>query len=334
MSERLATALDDLRRRWVPDPRLGVFEISLAADGRLTGASTSRPAVDAVRRLAADAERRSTITVLPDASIGAGTAAIVTAGAAPLVVEPRAGASRASEALHGERLRVLERRGAWLRVRAADGYHAWVHEGYLATGSDEWAEDWGARATAWSLGAELRFDDGRLRIPLGARVAVRHRGRVEAADGRIGRISAGVIRSGLEAGAEARLVAAPEWALRWLGGAPYAWGGRCEWGIDCSGFVQTTYALRGAPLPRDADLQFGEGHNVPLAADGAGYCAGDLVFFADNGRVAHVALWAGAGTVVHATLDRGGVATDDLFRDDPPGRRLRASLVGVKRLGS
>jgi hypothetical protein len=256
--ERVQSSLDDLRRRWVPDARLGVLEINLEA-GTLAGATTHRPALEAARRLAAEAGLASTVTLLPDASVGVNTEAVTTAAAAPLLREPQAAATRASEALHGERLSVLQRRGDWLRVRARDGYHAWIHAGYVATGPEDWADDWSARATVWSLGAELRFEDGRLRVPVGGRVAVRRDGQVEAADGRIGDPIAGVLRPALEAGAEARLLAPPEWALRWLGGAPYSWGGRCEWGIDCSGFTQMTYAVRGVSLPRDADLQYTAG---------------------------------------------------------------------------
>src|SRR5438132_550681 len=162
------------------------------------------------------------------------------AAAAPLLREPRASAERVSEALHGETLATLERReGAWLRVRAADGYHAWISAGYAATGSSDWAADWEGRATARSLGVELRCEDARFRLPVGARAALPRRGgQVETADGRMWSLVAGAVRPELEARAEARLLAPPEWALRWYSGAPYAWGGRTEWGVDCSGLVQ------------------------------------------------------------------------------------------------
>ena len=310
-----------------------------AADGAdpprrvLAGCTTSREALTGLRRLAADAEIDERVRLLPDASVGADTAAIVLSASAPLYEHPgTAHAPRASEALHGERLDVLQDDGPWLRVRAADGYHAWTHSGYVARGSDAWAEDWTARATACSLGAEIRLEDGRLRLPLGARVAARMRDLLEVADGRIGALAGGVIRDAVEAGAEARLIAAPEWALRWLGGAPYAWGGRTDWGVDCSGLVQTTFAVRGTPLPRDADLQFDIGISVGMSADGDGYEAGDLLFFAESGRVSHVALWAGAGRIVHAALARGGVATEDLYGAGARLRLLRDSVVGVRRV--
>jgi hypothetical protein len=298
----------------------------------LAGVTTSRDARDALRRLAAEAALTGDVVLLPDDSVAAAPALIVTAALAPLHAAPAATAPRASEALHGERLVALERRGGWLRARAADGYHGWLHEGYAAAGPDDWADDWESRATGRALGAEVRVEDGRFRLPHGSRVVLRRGRDVELADGRVGPLASGAVRPTGELGVEARLVAAPEWALRWFGGAPYALGGRSDWGVDCSGLVQATYAARGAALPRDSDLQLGAGREVAIATGGQGYEAGDLLFFAAEGRVAHVALWAGAGRVTHAALARGGVGTDPLYDDAPAARQLLAGLVAVRRL--
>jgi cell wall-associated NlpC family hydrolase len=140
------------------------------------------------------------------------------------------------------------------------------------------------------------------------------------------------VRSEVELRAEARLVAAPEIGLRWYGGAPYLWGGRSDWGLDCSGFVQAVHGARGVALPRDSDQQFGIGREVPIAGTGSGYQSGDLLFFTDEGRVSHVAMWVGAGRIAHSTLARGGLVTEDLFAEVPRMRRLRDNLVGVRRV--
>jgi gamma-D-glutamyl-L-lysine dipeptidyl-peptidase len=332
--DHLERDVADVARKWVPDPRLGVREVAVQP-GALAGCTTSRDALAALRRIAAAAGRTADIRLLPDASVGDATAAVVTAAVAPLVREPRIASDCVSEAVHGETLTLLERRDeTWLRVRAGDGYHGWLHAGYVARGTPDWAEDWAGRASWRALGAELRFEDARLRLPLGARVAPQRGDQLETADGRRWHLVAGVVRPDTEARAEARLLAPPEWALRWFSGAPYRWGGRTEWGVDCSGLVQATYAARGIALPRDGDLQSGAGRDVPLDPRGAGYEAGDVLCFADGHRISHVALWAGAGRLVHAALSRGGVVSDDLFGPTPAAQRLRDYLVAVRRPGA
>ena len=91
-------------------------------------------------------------------------------------------------------------------------------------------------------------------------------------------------------------------------------------------------AARGLRLLRDSDQQVTQGREVAIAPGGAGYEAGDLLFFAEEGRVSHVALWLGAGRVAHSALSRGGVAVDDLSAATPLARRLRDQLVAVRRI--
>jgi hypothetical protein len=266
--------------------------------------------------------------------VDSGDVAVVTAALAPLLERPAVRAPRVSEAVQGEPLTLLERKDDWVHVRAGDGYVAWTHSGYVRVGLSDWFEGWLRHSTIRSLGCELEYQGERVRLPIGARLAPLREGSggVETADSRLARVVAGVVRSETELHAEARLMAIPQLALRWFGGAPYLWGGRTEWGVDCSGLVQAVYAARGVALPRDSDQQATSGDPVALSGSGAGYAVGDLLFFAERERISHVALWAGAGRIVHSTVSRGGVVSEDLFADQARLTTLREQLVVVRRV--
>ena len=71
-------------------------------------------------------------------------------------------------------------------------------------------------------------------------------------------------------------------------GVPYVWGGKTNFGYDCSGFTQTFFKTLGYSLKRDAYQQAAEGAEVILLSEAK---SGDLAFF-DNaeGRITHVGI--------------------------------------------
>ena len=76
--------------------------------------------------------------------------------------------------------------------------------------------------------------------------------------------------------------------------------------------MQTLYSLFGYHIPRVADAQSQYGTQIPLS-DAA---PGDLIFFASNGYVYHVAMYAGDGMTIEAySDDRGIIATSIGNRD-------------------
>jgi hypothetical protein len=81
--------------------------------------------------------------------------------------------------------------------------------------------------------------------------------------------------------------------------APYLWGGRSLFGIDCSGLVQMAYKLKGISLNRDAWQQAEMGEPVE-SLDMAE--PGDLAFFAnDMGKITHVGLLIDRQKILHCS---------------------------------
>src|SRR5205823_9602395 len=97
--------------------------------------------------------------------------------------------------------------------------------------------------------------------------------------------------------------------------------------------VQTTFAVHGVPLPRDAWQQEELGQETARSLDALR--AGDLLFFSDrpDGRITHVGVGLGPERMVHLGLGRGGYAVERL--DDSSDSyvvKLRARLRSVRRV--
>lgn len=233
------------------------------------------------------------------------TTVLVRAAVAPLHAEPRASSEQVSQSVAGHLVVVLESREGWRRVRLADGYEGWMHEGYLerrALGADE-VSAWKSSAR-YSLGCTvLDATIGILRaLPLGARVA------------REAQIVAGDVVDVNEMSQRYRAVGSDicSSAARWFAGTSYQWGGLTPWGADCSGMVQTVFGLHGVALPRDARQQAELGVALEIVPEA--WSAGDTLFFSDraDGRITHVAIVAQQRTLMHVAIGRGGFAIERL----------------------
>lgn len=100
-----------------------------------------------------------------------------------------------------------------------------------------------------------------------------------------------------------------EIAIKYLH-APYQWGGKSPFGIDCSGFTQMVFKISGYLIPRDASQQAQSGSAVCGLAD---VQPGDLAFFTnDSGQVSHVGLVLEGNKIIHAS---GQVRMDQLIEE-------------------
>ena len=242
---------------------------------------------------------------------------------APMHAEPRVASQMISQQVAGHGVDVLEHDGEWVRARGADDYDGWMHAGFLARVPNESARQ-SRGATRVSLGCVTRTAAGdRRALPLRAVLSPEE-----------------IVKSGEAADSTALqerfpldAVAIIRSAQEFFAGTSYLWGGVTPWGADCSGLVQTTFALHGMQLPRDAWQQAELGRDA--GRDVGELSTGDLLFFSDRSdqRVTHVGIALGERRMVHLALGRGGYAVERLdHRADPYVDKLRERFLFARRL--
>jgi len=239
-------------------------------------------------------------------------------------IEPDQRSGLHSQVLLGESVGVLEEKATWLRCRLEDGSKGWIHSGSLTLDPgivNRYRA--GKLLCTRALHARCRKEPNPASRALailtdGARLLASERQgewqRVVLPDGRPGWIpfGLGVPLSKLPSTSPESIRSL---ALDYLG-IPYIWGGTSTFGFDCSGYVQLIYRLHRKILPRNSYEQAEIGEAVEPGEGWGRLVAGDLLFFAEDEKVDHVAVSLGGSSAAHASISNGRVAVDSLEPDD------------------
>lgn len=192
-----------------------------------------------------------------------------------------------TQLLYGEHFKVLEKRKKWSRIRLAfDNYEGWIdNKQYITIQEEEYnsLEQTPLRLSADMVDFVIGPNSQLLSVCLGSTVSscrnLEHSFEGKSLEGKL---------------PKEKLI---ETALLYIN-APYLWGGKSPFGIDCSGFTQMVYKLNGHKLFRDASQQATQGEALSFIEESE---PGDLAFFDnDEGRITHVGIIMEDNYIIHA----------------------------------
>ena len=233
-------------------------------------------------------------------------------------VSCRAEASHKSEQINqlifGDLYSVLEESPDWIKVKADyDGYEGWIHRKHHSGITDSKFEILRSEKVTVSLDllgiVSNKLDKTCTSIPLGSTL----RNKEFTYKGK----KAQQTRSNIF-----------KYAHLYLN-APYLWGGKTPFGIDCSGFMQMSHKLAGIKLPRDSWQQALVGKKVASLSKAK---AGDLCFFGDGEKVTHVGMLLTPTAIIHAS---GKVRVDIMTEDgifNAELNKLTHKLKSIRRI--
>lgn len=211
----------------------------------------------------------------------------------PLRFEPSDRSEIVSQVLFGEHFEIIDKQNQWSKIKLQyDEYEGWVDSKQYQLISEENFKRLSTESII--LNADLiEYITGPnnllMPIPLGASLSFLNNDEINATHFDF----EGTKISGVKD--KASLI---KTAYMYLN-APYLWGGKTPFGIDCSGFTQMVYKLNGYTLKRDASQQALQGDPLSFIEESE---PGDLAFF-DNeeGKIIHVGIIMSDNYIIHAS---------------------------------
>lgn len=211
----------------------------------------------------------------------------------PLRAEPSDRSEIVSQVLFGEHFEIIETQKQWSKIKLHfDNYEGWVDsKQYKIIPSDDFNT---LSKEIIELNSDLiEYITGEnnvlIPIPLGASLTFLGHSTIN---------SENYYFEGSKVAGIKPKVNLIETAFMYLN-APYLWGGKTPFGIDCSGLTQMVYKLNGYCLARDASQQANQGEALSFIEESE---PGDLAFF-DNeeGNIIHVGIIMEDNYIIHAS---------------------------------
>lgn len=210
----------------------------------------------------------------------------------PIRLEPSDRSELTTQVLFGEHFKILEQTEKWSRVELGfDGYNGWIDNKQFRT-ITETEYNMLQKAEPVLNGDLIEYlaspDNQLLPISLGTSVTTLGDATLNPEQ---------YLFDGLKVSGVKPKQHIVDTAYLYLN-APYLWGGKTPFGIDCSGMVQMVYKLNGYKLLRDASQQATQGESLSFIEESE---PGDLAFF-DNeeGRIIHVGIIMEDNHIIHA----------------------------------
>jgi len=211
----------------------------------------------------------------------------------PVRSEPSDRSEIVTQLLFGEHIQILERQNQWAKIKIQfDDYEGWVDSKQYQVISEANYNQLSKEAII--LNADLidyitAPENVLLPIPLGASLSFLNNNEINTSNFDF----EGTKTSGIKP--KNALI---NTAFMYLN-APYLWGGKTPFGIDCSGFTQMVYKLNGYKIHRDASQQALDGEPLSFIEESE---AGDLAFFDnDEGNIIHVGIIMENNYIIHAS---------------------------------
>ncbi len=201
-----------------------------------------------------------------------------------------------SQILFGETVEVIDKKDSWRKVRIIhDGYIGWVDIKQITELTPDEQEKFKSPSDTFSLDLVQLIISGPTQVTplLMGSCLPGFKDKVSQINGQEYRFEGSVRKVSTED--PGKLI---DYAYMYLN-APYLWGGRSPFGIDCSGFTQMILRLCGKSIARDAWQQAEAGETIHLLEESR---TGDLAFF-DNAekKIIHTGIILQDNKIIHAS---------------------------------